>query len=73
MDDEPTDLVGKARHYWSYVILAAAVLSHAIGDGFSLGILGTFTIEQAEYFNVSLDTAGCTGAIHLSTSILAGE
>lgn len=58
---------------WSYMVLAAAVLSHVLGEGFSYGVIGLFTIAQSDRFNISITASSWTASIHLFTSIIVGE
>ncbi|XP_067938582.1 monocarboxylate transporter 6-like [Watersipora subatra] len=55
---------------WSYMVLAAAVLSHVLGEGFSYGVIGLFTIAQSDRFNISITASSWTASIHLFTSII---
>ena len=58
---------------WSYLILIAAALSHMVGEGFSYGALGFFTIAQAHTYNITISESSWTGGIHLATSIICGK
>ncbi|KAF6030070.1 SLC16A12 [Bugula neritina] len=46
------------------------MLAHSISIGFSYGILGSFTVAQSKYLNLSIYESSWTGATHLSTFFL---